>query len=42
MERKKIKLSVVLAKYLWPVYIDPFTAGRDMMANQLLARMMKK
>ncbi len=36
--KKTIKLSYVLASYLWPVYINK----QDDFANQILSRMAKK
>ncbi len=40
-EVKQIKLSFVLARYLWPVYADAFSNARDDFANKILKRMKK-
>jgi hypothetical protein len=38
---KKIKLSLAAARYLWPVYLDPYSMGKDMFAQKILGKMMK-
>jgi len=38
---KKIKLSKVLAPYLWPVYINPFMDARQHLMSKILDKMKK-
>jgi hypothetical protein len=33
---KKIKLSIIAAKYIWPMWIDPISALQDQFANKIL------
>ncbi len=40
-EMQKIQLSIVAAQYIWPVYIDPRGAARDMFAQRLMSQMGK-
>ncbi len=38
-QTKKIELSRVVAKYIWPVYISPMELAQMNMATRLLQRM---
>jgi hypothetical protein len=40
--RKKIKLSLVTAKYIWPMWIDPIQAKKNQFAQMIMQKMLKK
>jgi hypothetical protein len=41
-QNNPIKLSIIAARYIWPVYSDPIQEARDSLANVILQKMIKK
>jgi hypothetical protein len=39
--QKKINLSLAAARYIWPVYLNPFANAHANMANQILKNLVK-
>jgi hypothetical protein len=40
--KPKIKLSIVAAKYIWPMWVDPITDMQNQFASKILNNMLGK
>jgi hypothetical protein len=38
----RIKLSIIAARYIWPMWVDPITDRRNQFANKIMQQMMGK